>query len=183
LTSQIKEIFEDSNKIEAYFSQQERRFGEEIISLKTQLEEAKRIEEVMKIQMMKKEEDSEKLEEEVVSLRVEVDNINKNLKRSQVLEGFQRSPLDKEGFGYIGEASCKEDANSNPNKSVEVKGISTPPVKKIEQKCSRLLENKNEEKASNYANILKGRDHDKKESKRIACFQVSKFLSWLLFYF
>jgi len=35
--------------------------------------------------MMKKEEDSENLEEEVVTLRVEVYNINKNLKISQVL--------------------------------------------------------------------------------------------------
>jgi hypothetical protein len=57
LTSHLKEISEDLNKLEAEFSQQERRFEEEIISLKTQLEEAKRMKEVMKIQMMKKEED------------------------------------------------------------------------------------------------------------------------------
>jgi hypothetical protein len=40
----------------------------------------------MKIQMIKKEEYCEKLEEEVVTLRVEVDKLNKNLKSSQVLE-------------------------------------------------------------------------------------------------
>jgi hypothetical protein len=56
-----------------------------MISLKTQLEEAKRTKEVMKIQMIKKEEYCEKLEEEVVTLRVEVDKLNKNLKSSQVL--------------------------------------------------------------------------------------------------
>jgi hypothetical protein len=44
LTSHLKEIFEDLNKIEAEFSQQERIFEEEIISLKTQLEEAKTLE-------------------------------------------------------------------------------------------------------------------------------------------
>jgi len=38
-------------------------FEEEIISLKTQLEEARRTKEVMNIQMMKKEEDCEKLED------------------------------------------------------------------------------------------------------------------------
>jgi hypothetical protein len=38
--------------------------------LKIQLEEAKRIEEVMKSQRMKKEEEVEKLKEEVVTLRV-----------------------------------------------------------------------------------------------------------------
>jgi hypothetical protein len=42
-------------------------------------------EEVMKIQMIKNEEDCEKFEE-VVSLRGEVNKLNKNLKISQALE-------------------------------------------------------------------------------------------------
>jgi cell division protein FtsX len=45
--------------------------------LKTLLEEARRIAEVKKVQMIKKEEDCEKLEQEVVSLR-------KSLRNSQV---------------------------------------------------------------------------------------------------
>jgi hypothetical protein len=53
-TSHLKEKYEDLNMLGAEFGQQERRLEEEIISLKTQLEEAKRMEEVMKIQMMKK---------------------------------------------------------------------------------------------------------------------------------
>jgi hypothetical protein len=69
LTSHLKEISEDLNKLEAEFGQQERRLEEEIITLKTQHEEEKRKEEVMKIKMMKKEEYCEKLEEEVVTLR------------------------------------------------------------------------------------------------------------------
>jgi hypothetical protein len=172
LTSHLKEISEDLNKLEAEFSQQERRLEEEIISLKTQLEEAKRMEEVMKIQMMKKEEDCEKLEEEVVTLRVEVDKLNKNLKSSQVLEDIiscQRSPFNKTGLGYTGEASCKEDANTNPNKNIEERGSSTQPVMKVEEKCSRLSEKKNEEKDKNYADILKGRNHGQQESKRNEC--------------
>jgi hypothetical protein len=98
LTSHLKERSKDLNKLEVEFSQQQRRFQEEIISLKTQLEEAKRMEEVMKVQMMKKEEDCEKLEEEVISLRVEVVNLNKKLKISQVLEDIlscQSSTLNK----------------------------------------------------------------------------------------
>jgi hypothetical protein len=144
--------------LEDEINQQERRLEEEIISLKTQLEEAKRMEEVMNIQMMKKEEYCEKLEEEVITLRVEVVKLNKNLKSSQVLEDIlscQRSPFNKAGLGYIGEASCKEDANANPNKSVEERGSSTQPVMKVEEKCSRLSEKKNEEKAKNYADILR----------------------------
>jgi hypothetical protein len=113
----------------------------------------------MKIQMMKKEEDCENLEEEVVSLRVEVDKLNKNLKSSQVLEdilSYQRSPFNKSGLGYIGETSCKEDGNANPSKSIEERGSSTQPVKKVEEKCYRLLERKNEEKAKSYDEVIKG---------------------------
>jgi hypothetical protein len=40
LRSHLKEISEDLNKLEAEFNQQERRIEEEIIALKTQLEEA-----------------------------------------------------------------------------------------------------------------------------------------------
>jgi hypothetical protein len=47
---------------------------EETISLKTLLEEARRIAEVKKVQMIKKEEDCEKLEQEVVSLRKSLRN-------------------------------------------------------------------------------------------------------------
>jgi hypothetical protein len=120
------------------------------------------MEEVMKIQMMKKEEYYEKLEEEVITLRVEVVELNKNLKISQVLEYIrrcQRSPINKAGIGYIGEASCKKDANVNPSKSGEERGSSTRPVMKVEEKCSRFSEKKNEEKAKNYADFLKGRNH------------------------
>jgi hypothetical protein len=42
LTSHLKEIYEDLNKLEVEFSQQERRLEEEIVSLKAQLEEANR---------------------------------------------------------------------------------------------------------------------------------------------
>jgi hypothetical protein len=52
---------------------------EETISLKTLLEEERRIAEVKKVQMIKKEEDCEKLEQEVVSLR-------KSLRNSQVIK-------------------------------------------------------------------------------------------------
>jgi hypothetical protein len=50
--------------------------------LKIQLEEARRTKEVMKIQMKKKEEDCEKLEEEVVMLRVKVVKLSKNIEEA-----------------------------------------------------------------------------------------------------
>jgi hypothetical protein len=78
---------------------------QETISLKTLLEEARRIEEVRNVQMMKKEKDYEKLEQEVVSLR-------KSLRNSQV-------PKDLTHIGCIGETSYKEDTNAN--KKIEEK--------------------------------------------------------------
>lgn len=76
----------------------------------------------MKIQLTRK--DHEKLKEEIVSLRKEVDQLNKNLKSSQFFDDIlncQRSPLDKYGLGYIGVSSCKSDVNpkASNNKNVE----------------------------------------------------------------
>jgi hypothetical protein len=72
---------------------------EETFSLKTLLEEKRRIGEVRNVQMMKKEEDCEKLEQEVVSLR-------KSLRNSRVSK-------DLTHLGCMGENSYKEDANTN----------------------------------------------------------------------
>jgi hypothetical protein len=66
--------------------------------LKTLLEEERRIGEVKNVQLMKKEEDCEKLEQEVVSLR-------RSLRNFQV-------PKDLTHLGYMGETSYKEDANT-----------------------------------------------------------------------
>ena len=75
----LKERTNELNQLEEEFGQEERRMEEEIISLKIQLEEAKRIEEVMKSQIMKKEEEVENIEEEVVTLKVKIIKLNKNV--------------------------------------------------------------------------------------------------------
>jgi hypothetical protein len=51
--------------------------------LNIQLEEAKKTEEVMKSQIIKKEEEVEKLEEEVVTLRVKVIKLSKNVEETE----------------------------------------------------------------------------------------------------
>jgi hypothetical protein len=71
--------------------------------LKTQLEEGKRKEEVMQIHMIKKEKECGELEKEIMTLRIEVNKLIKNLKSSQVLENIlhsQRPYSDKYGLGY-----------------------------------------------------------------------------------
>ena len=95
MTSHLKERYEDSNKLEAEFNQQERRLVEEIVSLKTQLEEAKRKEEVMKIKMMKKEEECENLEEEVVTLRVKFVKLNKNTEERETYTSSTKKAEEK----------------------------------------------------------------------------------------
>ena len=78
---------------------------------------------------MKKEEECGKVNEEVVSLRVEVDKLNKNLKRSQVLDDIlscQISPCDKKGLGYTTKSPCEEDTSS---KSLKVKYEENPEIK------------------------------------------------------
>jgi chromosome segregation ATPase len=83
LTYHLKERTDDLNQLEEEFGQEKRRLKEEIITLKIQLVEAKRTEEVMKSQIVKKEKEVEKIEEEVVTLRVKVIKLNKNVEKTE----------------------------------------------------------------------------------------------------
>jgi hypothetical protein len=88
---------------------------ETIIHLKTQIEEAKRVEELLKNQINEKEESCDKLEAEVVDLRKKVEKSNKFLNSSQILDEIlesQRSPCDKSGLGYKEEATHVEASTS-----------------------------------------------------------------------
>jgi hypothetical protein len=102
---------------------------EETISLKTLLEEERRIGEVRNVQMKKKEKDCEKLEQEVVSSR-------KRLRNFQV-------PKDLTHLGCMGETSYKEDANTN--KKVEERATHT-----VDEKWTRIPEIRNDYKRDEY---------------------------------
>jgi hypothetical protein len=76
---------------------------ETIVHLKTQIEEAKRIEELLKNQINEKKESCCKLEVEIVDLRKKVEKSNKFLHSLRILDEIlesQRSPCDKSGLGY-----------------------------------------------------------------------------------
>jgi hypothetical protein len=102
---------------------------EETISLKTLLEEERRIGEVRNVQMKKKEKDCEKLELEIVLLR-------KSLRNSQV-------PKELTHLGCMGETSYKEYANTN--KKVEERATQT-----VDEKWTRILERRNDYKRDEY---------------------------------
>jgi hypothetical protein len=70
----------------------------------------------LKNQVNEKEESCHKLEAEVVDLRKKVEKSNKFLNSSQILNEIlesQRSPNDKSGLGYKGEATHAEASTSN----------------------------------------------------------------------
>ena len=90
------------------------------ISLKLEPDEATRIKEEVEKQLAKKNNDCERLEEEIVSHRKKVERMYKILKSAQAMDDMlshQRSPFDKSGLGYEGESSNKNDNASN-NKDV-----------------------------------------------------------------
>jgi hypothetical protein len=87
-TDHLKERINDLNHLEAEFGQEEKGLEEEIITLKIHLEEAKITEEVMKSQIMKKEEEVEKLEDKVVTLRSKIIKINKNVEETKTSTSF-----------------------------------------------------------------------------------------------
>jgi chromosome segregation ATPase len=82
LTDHLKERTNDLNQLEEEFGQEEKGLEEEIITLTIQLEEAKRTKEVMKSQIMKKEEEVENLEEEVVTLRSKIVKLNMDIEET-----------------------------------------------------------------------------------------------------
>jgi chromosome segregation ATPase len=88
---------------------------ETIVHLKTQIEEAKRVEEILKNQTNEKEESCHKLEAEIFDLRKMVEKSNKFLNSSKILDDIlesQISPCDKSGLGYKGEYTHVEESTS-----------------------------------------------------------------------
>jgi len=88
LTDHLNQRTNNLNQLDTKFGQEEKGLEEEIITLKIHFEEAKIIEEVMRSQIMKKEEDIEKIEEQFVTLRNKIVNINKNIEEIETSTSF-----------------------------------------------------------------------------------------------
>ena len=92
----------------------------ENIDLKTQLEETKRVEEIMNLQLKEKENTNQKIEMEVVSLRKKIEKSKNHVKfnsSSVILDKIldcQRSPFDKSGLGYKKEEKKSEGGTWSP---------------------------------------------------------------------
>jgi hypothetical protein len=128
-----------------------RKSFETIVHIKTQIEEAKRIEELLKNQINEKEESCCKLEAEIVDLRKKVENSNKFLNSSLILDEIlesQRSPYDKSGLGYIGEDTHAE---ANTSKTHEVNTS-----KKEDNVAKQLLTGENDRPSTGRVEPVRG---------------------------
>jgi hypothetical protein len=124
-----------------------------IVHLKTQIEEAKRVEELLRDQINEKEESCHKLEDEVVDLRKKVEKSNKFLNSSQILNKIlesQRSPNDKSGLGYKREATYVEASTSkkhevSPSFSKEEDNVEDQPSTQGKENFKRTNKGRHQE--------------------------------------
>jgi hypothetical protein len=103
--------------------------GEDLVLLKVELEEAKKIEETLKQQLLEKKARCESLEQEVVKTRKEMEKFqalyNQNLSSIKASEGLttilnqQRNPKIKTGLGYEEGSSSQKTRNEEPIKFVK----------------------------------------------------------------
>jgi hypothetical protein len=103
--------------------------GEDLVLLKVELEEAKKIEEILKQQLLEKKARCESLEQEVVKTRKEMEKFqalyNQNLSSIKASEGLttilnqQRNPKIKTGLGYEEGSSSEKTGNEEPIKFVK----------------------------------------------------------------
>jgi hypothetical protein len=124
-----------------------------IVHLKTQIEEAKRVEELLKNQVNEKEESCHKLEAEVVDLRKKVEKSNKFLNSSTILNEIlesQRSPNDKSGLGYKKEATNVEESTSkkhevSPSLSKDEDNVASQPSTQGKENFKRTKQGRHQE--------------------------------------
>ena len=124
---------------------------ETIVHIKTQIEEAKRIEELLKIQINEKEESCCKLEAEIVDLRKKVEKSNKFLNSSRILDEIlesQRSSCDKSGLGYKGEDTHAEASTSKKhevNLSKKEDNVAKQPSTQGKENFKRIKQGRHQE--------------------------------------
>jgi hypothetical protein len=149
-----------------------------------ELDEAKKIEDILKQQLSEKKAICEALEEEVVKTRKEMDKFKslylqniQSIKASIELNDIMRkhiSPLLKTGLGYVSGSSSKQPERKDPVKMIKFQvsrqsdDVSTLPPRANKDKIIPDIKKK----------ISEARETN---AKKKAILQVPKFLPWLLF--
>ncbi|XXG54537.1 hypothetical protein AAC387_Pa03g2388 [Persea americana] len=103
-----------------------------VVTLKVELEENKRIHEELEAQLVLKTEENNKLEEEVIDLKTQMEKLSQKInayqgssKLNEILNA-QRPPHLKFGLGFEGESSSKQ-VKQAPPKTKQVAVNVTPP--------------------------------------------------------
>jgi hypothetical protein len=125
-----------------------RNFFETIVHLKTKIEEAKRVEELLKNQINEKEESCHKLEAEVVDIRKKVEKSNKFLSSSLILNEIlesQISPNDKSGLRYKKEATHDEASTSKKHEVKDEEKVASQPSTKDKESFKRTKQERHQE--------------------------------------
>jgi hypothetical protein len=164
----LKEMLKESNKTQLEEKEEEitrlknekenvkvddeiRKSFETIVHLKTQIEEAKRIEELLKIKINEKEGSCCKLEAEIVDLRKKVEKSNKFLNSSRILDEIlesQRSSCDKSGLGYKGKDTHAEESTSKKhevNSSKKEDNVAKKPSTQGKENFKRTKQGRHQE--------------------------------------
>jgi hypothetical protein len=112
------------------FEKNNKKPNEDFALLKVELEEAKKIEDILKQQLSEKKARCEALEEEVVKTRKEMEKFKTlylqnlpSIKASTELNDIlnkQRSPLLKTGLGYVNGSSSKQTRKQRASKDDQV---------------------------------------------------------------
>jgi hypothetical protein len=124
---------------------------ETIVHLKTQIEEAKRIEELLKIQINENEDSCCKLEAEIVDLRKKVKKSNKFLNSSRILDEMLESQIpscDKLGLGYKGEDTHAKASTSKKHEVIPSKkedNVAKQPSTQGKENFKRTKQGRNQE--------------------------------------
>jgi hypothetical protein len=155
---------------------------EDLVLLKVELEEAKKIEEILKQQLSEKKARCESLEQEVVKTRKEMEKFqalyNQNLSSIKASEGLatilnqQRNPKLKTGLGYEEGSSSGKPGNEEPikfvksttndnNKPAETKEDNQPP-RTSKEKGARI------ESVERRNNVLSAERRHQQERNRFA---------------
>jgi hypothetical protein len=122
---------------------------ETVVHLKTQIEEAKRIEELLKIQINENEYSCCKLEDEIVDLRKKLEKSNKFLNSSRILDEIlesQRPSCDKLGLRYKGEDTHAKESTSKKHEVSPSKKEDNVAKKTIYTRQRKFQKNKERKK-------------------------------------
>lgn len=133
----------DQKKLLQICDEKEHEYKEEIVSMRTQLEEARRVEDVINNLLKEREKQREILEAKIVSARSELDEKNKQYERLEEKSSSSKATIEEDATTskiLVGEASN----NSSSNETT--KEDATTSKRPVREASSNIITNKGKHK-------------------------------------